>query len=396
MNDPQFTDGGSSVPALILTAVAWVLLWLAPVGTVLYLGYYFISLPLRRQERARFFLDLVETGMKDGRSMEQTVVAVSAAGDSSMGMRFHLLAGYLEGGHSFEQALHMVPRFLPGNLTAMLTAGIHAGDVSKVLPACRHLLKDALSQTRGALNYLVLLAFAITPATILTFATFQIVVLPKCLDIFEGMTEGQSPPGALTFIQHHSLLMLLAQASLLFFVWFVAFLYVGGPRLHAGIDFLLGPLADWLLYLLPWRRKRMQRDFSAALAILLDAGLPEKDALGVAAQCANNRLFLKRSAKAEAALQSGAKLTDAVALIDGTGEFQWRLAHAIGAQTPSGFQQAIAGWNESLDARAFQQEQATAQMVTTGLILLNGLFVGTVVIGVFSMLIGITNAGLLW
>ena len=31
-------------------------------------------------------------------------------------------------------------------------------------------------------------------------------------------------------------------------------------------------------YLLPWRRKRLQRDFSTMLAILLDSGVPESEA----------------------------------------------------------------------------------------------------------------------
>ena len=60
------------------------------------------------------------------------------------------------------------------------------------------------------------------------------------------------------------------------------------------------------------------------------------------------------------------------------------------------FLKSLAGWHESLDAKAFQQEQAAAHGVTTGLVLWSGLFVGTVVISVFSFLISIINAGVLW
>ena len=46
----------------------------------------------------------------------------------------------------------------------MLNAGQKIGDLRKVLPACRQLLKDAVSQTRGAISYLVILTFVITPS----------------------------------------------------------------------------------------------------------------------------------------------------------------------------------------------------------------------------------------
>ena len=39
-----------------------------------------------------------------------------------------------------------------------------------------------------------------------------------------------------------------------------------------------------MLCRLPWRRKRFQRDFSAMLAVLLDAEVPETEAVGLAAE----------------------------------------------------------------------------------------------------------------
>jgi len=87
-------------------------------------------------------------------------------------------------------------------------------------------------------------------------------------------------------------------------------------------------------------------------------------------------------------------LTEAIQLIDETGEFRWRLANALHAH--GGFLRALTGWHESLDAKAFQEEQAAAHTVTSGLVLANGLIVALVAIGVFSALISIINAGVLW
>lgn len=378
----------------ILLGLLWVLFWVLPACAALYLGYYLFSLPLRRQERARFFIDLLETGLKDGKSVEQTIVSISNSGDPSMGMRFHQLAGHLENGLSFRQALAFVPRFLPPQVTAMLAAGAEIGDFKKVFPACRQLLKDALSQMRGAVNYLVVLAFIVTPASLAVMSVVEIRVLPKCMDISANMTEGAPVPAALLFVSQNAPLFVLVQALLLLAVWLAAFLYVGGPRIHRLLDDIVSPFSEKIIYLLPWRRKRMHRDFSAMLAILLDAGLAEPEALSLAADCAGIGLFQQRAADARAALRQGAKLTEAVALLDDSAEFRWRLTHALGAG--GGFVRAVAGWAEALDAQAFQQEQAAAQIVTTGLVLLNGVFVGLIVFGVFGMLISIINQGLLW
>ena len=88
------------------------------------------------------------------------------------------------------------------------------------------------------------------------------------------------------------------------------------------------------------------------------------------------------------------KLTEAIQVMDKAGEFHWRLTNASHAH--AGFLQSLVGWHESLDAKAFQQEQAAAHGITTALVLLNGLFVGVVVISVFLFLVSIINAGVLW
>ncbi len=141
-------------------------------------------------------------------------------------------------------------------------------------------------------------------------------------------------------------------------------------------------------------RKRMQRDFSVMLATLLDARMPEPDAVTLAAGCTANSAFQARAAEAVNALKQGRSLTDAMRAMDDSGEFQWRLTNATHSR--SGFLAALSGWHDALNAKSFQLEQAAAHVVSTALVLLNGLFVACVVISVFSFLISIVNAGALW
>ncbi|HWF19224.1 MAG TPA: type II secretion system F family protein [Verrucomicrobiae bacterium] len=377
---------------LPLTLLVWVIFWLGPFAFALWLGYYFMSLRLRRRERARFFIDMVERGLKEGRRPEDTVVSLARNRDAAMGPHFHLVAAYLEKGLSLHDALVKVPQLLPPQISAMLQTGLRLGDVEKVLPACRRLFKDAVSQTRGAINYLMLLAFVGLPTNIVLFTIMTIYVLPQFQAIFIGM---EIPPGhGFAFLMGHRGLIVALQILLLLFVWIAAFIYLDGPRIFPWLERLTKPLLDRIFYALPWRRKRMQRDFSGMLAILLDSGMPEGEALTAAADCTANQIFREGTKRAVAALQNGMKLPEAVQMVDDSGEFRWRLTQALHAH--SGFFRAISGWNESLDAKAFQEEQATAQTVTTGIVVLNGVLVGVIVVSIFSMLISLINSAVLW
>ena len=160
-------------------------------AALLFLVHFLLTLPMRRAERARLFLDLLDTAIKQGQPLEETLISASQSGDPSLGVRFHLLAAWLEQNLRFSDALAKVPRFLPPQVTAMLMAGQKIGDLRKVLPACRQLLKDAVSQTRGAINYLVILTFVITPLGIFVFGVMEVIVVPKFREISAGTSCGE-------------------------------------------------------------------------------------------------------------------------------------------------------------------------------------------------------------
>jgi len=380
---------------IVLMAVLWVVVCLPLVGGVLYLFYFLLTLPMRRNERARLFLDLLELGLKDGRAPEATVLAVSASRDRTVGVRFHLLATHLQTGLRFVDALEKVPHLLPAQVRAMLAVGQRIGNLSKVMPACRQLLKDGISQVRGALNYLVILTFCITPFTVLIPVMISTRIMPKYKEVFANMSEGPLPAFTrLIFGLSHSGALLAVQIAFLCFVWLVILAYVGGPRLHGWLNRLSPSLTEGLLAHLPWRRKRLQRDFSAMLAVLLDSGVSEAEAVTLAAEATANPVFIHRASKTRQRLNDGVSLPEALRAMDDSGELQWRLTNALHRR--GGFLRALASWHEALDARAFQLEQAAAQTTTTILVLLNGLTVAAVVIAVFLLLIQLINQATLW
>ena len=130
------------------------------------------------------------------------------------------------------------------------------------------------------------------------------------------------------------------------------------------------------------------------LSVLLDAGVPEPEAVALAGECTANRVLECRAAKVCAQLKSGVKLPEALRAMDDTGELRWRLANAL--QRRAGFLRALTGWHEALDAKAFQLEQSAAQITTSALVLFNGLVVAGVVIGLFMALIDLVSQATLW
>ncbi|HOC55471.1 MAG TPA: type II secretion system F family protein [Verrucomicrobiota bacterium] len=378
----------------VLMFIAYILLGLLPVCGASYLIYVLLTLPLRRNERARFFLDLLELGVDEGHTPEAAITRVAANRDCSMGVRFHLLAAHIEQGLSLSQALEQVPRFLPPQICAMLNVGGRIGNIKKVLPAGRLLLRDSVSYVRGAHNYLILVAFAISPAIISVPLFLKVMVLPRFKEIFAAMLESQSLPAFTRLVFSTDNFLLSIQAVVIGIVWLAALAYVGGPRLHGWIHRLFPVTQDWLLALLPWRRQRLHRDFSAMLAVLLDAEIPEAEAVTLAAKSTANLSLIRRAQTVCARLQQGVKLPEAIRALDSSPEFQWRLGNAL--QRGAGFVRALAGWHEALDARAFQLHQAAAQVTTSALVLVNGLIVASILIAVFLVLIQLINGSCIW
>lgn len=389
----------SSSPSLVHfsgTTLAWLLASLLPVGGIFALAAYALSLPLRRQERARFFLDLLETGLRQGRSPESTLIGISQCHEPSVGPHFHWLASYLQSGLGFSQALEKLPGWLPPPLVAMLKAGERTGNLAQVLPACRQFLRDGLSQFIKVQNYMMLLPFLATPIILMLLVPlFSINVFPRLLEIMKDM-EIQPPAFAIFFAAHPLLVVTLEGVILAVAVVFVisTVFYVGGARFLVWAFAGLPWFGDWLFQRIPWRRKRMQRDFSAVLALLLDAEVPEAEAVSLAATCANNRVFVQQAASAVNDLRQGAGLGEAMRHVDEAAEFRWRLANA--GRSRQGFWTALAGWREALDAKACQQEQAFAQVATAALVLGNGCLVCLIALAVFQPLVAVINGVALW
>ncbi len=357
---------------------------------VLYVIYFLLTLPMRRAERARLFLDVLELGLKEGRTPEAAVIWAASSRDAALGVRFHLVAALIEQGKTLGRALADVPFVLPRSVVSMLSAGERTGNLALVLPACRRLLVDSISQVRGALNYLLLLTFAVTPAVVV----LPLALRQKVMPVFSGLFAEIQLPAFSRFVfgVTGSFSTLLAIVVLL--LWTLSLAYVGGPRLRSWLGGVAPVAVDRFLFWFPWRRKRLLRDFTAMLALLMDSGVSEAEAVRLAGEATDNIIVKRRAADVLAKLASGIPLAEGISAIDSSGELRWRLRNAL--RRGNGFVRSLCGWHDLLEARAFQQEQTAAQLLTTFLVLFNGLIIGSVATAFFLVLVNILHEATLW
>ncbi len=364
--------------------------FLLPVGWFAAFVHYLYSLPMHRRERALFFLDIIETALNCGQTPEHAVISAAETRDRIMGVHFFIVATHIEDGARLSEALEKTPDFLMPQVANILRAGERLGDLKSVLPACRETLRNASDPVRTAMHYLVTLLLVFSPLAVLVMMYLAVFVIPRFKDVALGMHVELWPISQFVFDFMPEFVAL--EIALFLLLEIAAAFYTGGPRVVRWFQFHGLPVVDWLAWRVPWKQKRLQRTFSAMLAVLLDGGVPEAEAVRLAGESTANEICRRRARRVIAALQSGTKLDDAVRTFDDTGEFHWRLTNAIHAR--GGFLDALRGWHEALDAKAFQQEEATAHVVTSGLVILNGCVVALIATAMFGILIAILRGAL--
>jgi type II secretory pathway component PulF len=377
----------AEVALKLVTAMVSFGVWVGGILGTLFLIHFLFTLPMRRTERARLFLDLLEGALDRGQSVEEMILSVAQSRDRTVGVRFYFLAAYVESGLRFAAALEKVPGFLPPQISAMLAAGDKLGDYKKVLPACREILRDRPVAVRSAVHYLILVVLVFSPAFIVVVMLTTVFVIPKFKEVASGIGVRWGPEQLFVFGNTGWLIGLEVIVSVLLAV--AVLVYIGGPQFTRSFKFSQMPVLDWLAWRIPWKQKRLLRTFSAMLSVLLDGGVPEAEAVSLAGACTANEISRRRAQQVIAALQGGVKLDDAVRSFDDSDEFHWRLTNATHAR--GGFLNALRGWHEALDAKAFQQEEASAHFITSGVVIFNGALVALIATAMFGILVMVLN-----
>jgi len=353
-----------------------------------YLFYYLFSLPRRRLERAMVFLHLVNAGIRRGVTPEDTIKLAVACGDEALGSRFQSLADWLVRGHTWRQALLKVPRLLPPSIREMLMLTDRLGGWQKVFPICERKLQDVVSELRASQSCLSP-SILILPLPIIIFTAFLgNAVIPKFhaiaadFEVSRVSFLGWTTSGPFPFFP---LLCVLALIPLI-----PLFFHAGGPGVWS-FSLWTGALGDRIDWVLPWQRMRLKRDFATMLGLLLDAGVPEAEAVELAARGTANTIMQQKAGQVKRALLTGQSLPEAIGLIDPKGDFLWRFQQAAAGGTK--FETALAGWCESLQAKAGHLQQAVMQGASVVLLLINAGLICLITFDIFGILVRIYEKG---
>lgn len=380
----------TDVLQFIAALVCYSALILVPGGAFAALLHFLLSLPMQRRDRGLFFLDIVETALNRGQAVEAAILSAAEMRDRVMGAQFYLFAAHIENGARFGEALEETPEFLPAQVNAILRAGEQMGDIKRVLPACREVLRVPPDPVRSTMHYMVtiLLLFAVISSLMIWLvATF---VFPRFKEVAHASSVKLWPISE--FVFNHVLYLIAFEAVVLMALLGLSVVYIGGPGLTRLFKFRHFPVIDWAAWRLSWKRKKLQRTFSAMLAVLLDGGMPEGEAVRLAGDCTANHVCRKRADRVVAALQQGTKLDEAVRVFDDSGEYHWRLKNATHARGV--FLNALQGWHEALEAKAFQQQETTAHATMSGIVILNGVVVALFATALFGVLVAIIDGEL--
>jgi len=170
---------GLGFGAFLLSLFFFALFGLLPIGIFAVVLHLLYSIPFRRRERASFFIDLLETTLASGKSVEQSILSAAKTQDRALGVRFYLLAAHIEDGRKLGDALEQAPSFLPPQITAMVRTGERLGDLRCILPACREILRDAPAAVRSAVHYMVALLLVFSPIAVFLIWLMEVFVIPR-------------------------------------------------------------------------------------------------------------------------------------------------------------------------------------------------------------------------
>ncbi|HUS37086.1 MAG TPA: type II secretion system F family protein, partial [Verrucomicrobiae bacterium] len=242
----------------------WALFIMLPLTGGILIAYICLTLPARRNQRASLFLDLLGTGLRNGQSPERTIVAISETRDRMVSPYFHLLAAHIEEGARLDHALVLTPRFLPRTIAEVVKIGARENELGRLLPAARAMLTDVNSRIRGALNYVVVFALVVVPGAFFFLPMLSIFIWPKLKAVIEDM--GATPPPFTVMVFERPGIATTSLLAILGLMVAAGLFYILGPRFRDVVGVALGGLPDHFSLMLPWRRYRIHRDFTAVLA----------------------------------------------------------------------------------------------------------------------------------
>tara|TARA_Y100001934_G_scaffold249031_1_gene310144 strand:- start:6802 stop:8085 length:1284 start_codon:yes stop_codon:yes gene_type:complete len=354
--------------------------------------------PLRERHESELLLDLIEDTMTDRTAIERRIIDLSASEDQALGERFKNLGDNLREGKSLKEGIEEVPGVLPIEVKTMVIHGLQNNSLPQVMLSCRQRLNDCFSRWRTAMSVVAGGGIGVQIFLMLTVSMVLTWVYPKFEAIFADMVGGRSiqeiaPLFAMLPYNYFPIGFAITIGLAIFNIWLFAGLIPSSSVAEMMGKTPFGRL-EWAHRFFSWKRLRVIRDFSTLLSSYLDSGMPEAEAVQTAGEATGDSYVIARSKRMLKRMENGETLLDAFNVFEKSTEFQWRYKNA--ARAGGSYVEALSGWHNSLDSRAYFKEQRMAQILTAIVILMNGVLVVLFTAGIFQVFSGMIQMLALW
>lgn len=296
------------------------------------------------------------------------------------------IAGSVEGGETFSDALHAYPRAFPDLYISMVRAGEVSGDLDGVLVRLADYLEataELKRRVRGAMMYPM-----VSLAIIMVIASCLILfVVPQFEKIFTDMGAELPLPTQLLITTSNTLRSWKALIIVAVFVGGIVGLrtyeQTESGRYNIDAIKLRIPVFGMLL------RKVAISRFSRTLATLIRSGVAILQALEIAERTAGSEVFSKVIRSAADGVRNGETLADPLAR---NGEFPPMVTRMIGVGEKTGaLEVMLEKIGDFYDAEVKALVDNLTSMIEPILLVLMGIVVGGIIIGLFMPIMSLSQ-----
>lgn len=139
--------------------------------------------------------------------------------------------------------------------------------------------------------------------------------------------------------------------------------------------------------LIPFRQAGNERDFIMVFAACLDSGFNEKDALEIACDSMNNKIWTSKKLQSLEAMNNGEGLCGAMDKILKDQSLKWRLRNLLQTGSEGDLSVSLEPWAELVSQRAAAFFSVSMDVLLVALILMMGFFIGSFSWVVFDILL---------
>ncbi len=394
----------SSYPpvSLVVSLLLSLIINIAIVGLL----FLIVSHPVRRRRRIFELIEMLKLGLSSTGSMTSGLDMVVRSQDRSMDrfvMRFY--KWLLASGHPSEflnARRNLGWGYLPASIKGILSSCWGVVSDEKLVQLLENCASHSWSQgsafqNRKQINLVPVLVISFL--LLMIFSWFSLVILPRFNSIMSATMGGDDPMIHLSAFSTEFLRLASAYGHATFVppvlvsvLACIIILYAGRGIFHRSFEPFSRFIEGHADRIIPYRRQLAEKDFAMNLCALLDAGIPESEAVDLACQSVSRPHWNQKRREAQSLMAGGSALPEVLDSVLEDPSLKWRfrnLLHSVSPRNP-GLHGRLLPWAEMVSRKAAAAASMALDILLMGFIFLYGFIIAAMAFAIFDMLSAIT------